>query len=301
MIHSDEWATYRTLQAYGFRLQTVNHKRNFVNPEKGAHKSGWENEVAIRGRIDADVFYSKNYITHRQDLEASTFIWSNFVIFIAKHPAYTTKWTTIIYSLQPTTWTVFAVVAILLTITESLKLHCPTTSASITQNPSCAVTMVCSLVGQSIVRKIPGRVRKLLSVWLLSSMFVTMYFSSNLPPLLTISSAELRSSRGHGHNSDHKIYIMTMLCGPIEDYFNKTTNPEMASIWKRATLPPLMNCMMKSITMVDTARIGFDTFLDPLLQANATLTQQLCVQGASLHWSFLRLNKCFRATQPFFT
>ena len=238
--------------------------------------SGWENEVAS-GRIDADVFYSANYITHRPDLEASTFIWSNSVIFIAKHPEYTTKWTTIMHSLQPTTWAMFAVVTILFAITTSLKLHCPTTSASITRNLSFAVAMVYkSLVGQSIVQKIPDRIRNLLSIWLLSSMIITMYFSSNLLSLLTfpVPSSDVPRDMVSLSKSGYKIYVMDMPGGPIEDSFNKTTNPDMANIWKRATLTPVMNCMMKSITMAETACIGFDIFLDPLLQANATINEQ---------------------------
>lgn len=38
IIHSDQWAAYNQLGAFGYRHFTVNHTENFVDPITGAHK-----------------------------------------------------------------------------------------------------------------------------------------------------------------------------------------------------------------------------------------------------------------------
>ena len=36
-IHSDEWRAYNKLKLHGYVHYTVNHKKNFVNPDTGKH------------------------------------------------------------------------------------------------------------------------------------------------------------------------------------------------------------------------------------------------------------------------
>lgn len=50
VIHSYEWPAYRGLTAAGFRHDTVNHQKNYVDPTTGAHTQGIE-----RSWLDAKV------------------------------------------------------------------------------------------------------------------------------------------------------------------------------------------------------------------------------------------------------
>ena len=43
IIHSDKWASYRTLGQLVYIYGTVNHKENFVDPDTGVHT------IAVKG------------------------------------------------------------------------------------------------------------------------------------------------------------------------------------------------------------------------------------------------------------
>lgn len=54
VIHSDEWAAYRSLTTVGYKHLTVNHQENYVDPSTGAHTQAIE-----RSWLDAKVSIMK--------------------------------------------------------------------------------------------------------------------------------------------------------------------------------------------------------------------------------------------------
>ena len=233
---------------------------------------GWENEVAS-GRIDVDAFFVANYVAHRRTLEFSTPIWKLAVIYLAKVPGHSTTWTTILDVLEPRTWAALAAITVSFSFAAYARLK--SSPYPETHNSGIAIFSLVynSLVTQSVTF-IPKSIRGLAILWLLCSVVMTIFFTSNLLSLLTSPVADEVIPKDMielSKRRDYNILAMDHPGGPLEVYFNSTTTPHLVSIWRRARLLPVVNCILESITNAKTVCLGWDFIFEGILQANATI------------------------------
>ena len=238
--------------------------------------SGWENEI-IYDRVDAEVFYVANYVYKSPILQFTTPIWKAEIVYVAKVPAGTTSWTTILGVLEPTTWAAFAGITIAFGLAAYAKVRVvsPICGEKVDAGGLVISLMYNALVSQASVY-IPKSIRMLALLWLFCSIVMTNYYTSNLLSLLTTQNLDEKIPQSMSEleqRKDYDIFAMDHPGGPLEDYFNHTTTPHLINIWKRTKLLPLDICVLHAITTPKTVCMGWEFLFEAIVQANATISK----------------------------
>ncbi|CAG7724764.1 unnamed protein product, partial [Allacma fusca] len=235
--------------------------------------SGFEFDL-VYNRSDMLFLYTASFLQHEK-VDSTSYFSTASIIFLTSLPTVDTDWRAIIYPLKGSTWAAILGCALAVCCVLSLKLALASIRMHCMNSMSISLNIVFrSLLGQSTT--LPKGVKGLALIWIMSCFIFVNYYTSNLLSYLTYPAAENipQDFSGLAQRSDYRINAIDLPGGPMEQFFSKTTNVEMANIRNRYILyPNWLQCVLDGVTKNKQVCVGWDFIVEGFVHMNATISK----------------------------